>query len=314
MGIWNTHESVLLDKAVNLLNCRPGGVYVDGTVGGGGHAEKILKKSSPNGVLIGIDIDPHALEIASERLLKFGARVHLVHGNFSDIQNIIRGLGYRAVDGILLDLGVSMFQLGEAQRGFSFFADGPLDMRMDPGASISAADLVNRLSQHELKELIKRYGEERWAGKIARKIVEERKNMPIKTTGQLAGLIEKVVPKSRDGERIHPATRTFQALRIAVNKELESLEKFLNSVLDALSAGGRLVVISFHSLEDRIVKQAFSSWARQCRCPGDFPVCQCEGRPLVKLLTRKPVRPDEEEVAKNPRARSARMRAIEKLQ
>jgi len=310
----NRHESVLLEEAVNLLGCKPGGIYVDGTLGGGGHAEKILEKSSPNGVLVGIDTDPHALKIASERLRKFSARVHLVQGNFSDLQKILRELGFQEVHGILLDLGVSMFQLGEAQRGFSFRMDGPLDMRMDPTIDVSATDLVNKLPEHELRRLIKQYGEEKWAGKIAKEIVRVRKETPITTTGQLAKIIERVVPKPRHGERIHPATRTFQALRIVVNKELESLRRFLDSVLDILAAGGRLVIISFHSLEDRIVKQAFNLWSRSCRCPRDVPVCRCEGEPLVRILTKKPVRPTEDETLRNPRARSAKMRAIEKLQ
>ncbi len=313
MGIREKHESVLLEEAVELLDCKPGGTYVDGTIGGGGHAEKILERISPNGMLVGIDIDPHALKIAEERLRKYTAKVRLVHGNFSELQNIIGGMGLEGVDGILLDLGVSMFQLGDALRGFSFNLDGPLDMRMDPGATVTAADLVNKLSERDLKDIIRHYGEEKWAGRIARKVVEERKKAPFRTTGQLAALVERVVPGSADSRRIHPATRTFQALRIAVNEELQALARFLESAMAVLNKGGRLVVISFHSLEDRIVKRTFSYWARSCRCPKDTPVCECEGKPLVKLLTRKPVRPGDAEVAKNPRARSAKMRAVEKL-
>ncbi len=313
MDVHDKHESVLLEKAVELLNCKAGGVYVDGTLGGGGHAEKILEKSSPDGVLVGIDTDPHALEIASERLRRFSARVHLVHGNFSNLRKILRELGLGGVNGILLDLGVSMYQLGEAHRGFSFRADGPLDMRMNTTSGVTAAELVNQLPEYDLRTLIRRYGEERHAARIAREIVRARKQAPITTTRQLAKLIETTVPKQRGSEKIHPATRTFQALRIAVNRELESLERFLDDALDILVSGGRLIVISFHSLEDRLVKRAFSFWARSCRCPGDMPVCQCEGRPLVKLLTKKPIRPDEEEIRKNPKSRSAKMRAVKKL-
>ncbi len=307
------HQSVLLDEAVELLSCKPGGLYVDGTLGGGGHAERILEKSSPDGVLVGIDADPHALEIARERLRPFSARVHLVQGNFSSLREILREMGVREVDGILLDLGVSMFQLSDPRRGFSFRTNGPLDMRMDPNLEITAAELVNRLPEKDLKAIIKQYGEERWAGKIARAIAEARRQSPISTTAELARLVESVVPRKKSRERIHPATRTFQALRIVVNEELKSLKEFLDSVLDILKTGGRLVIISFHSLEDRLVKQAFGSWARSCRCPKDIPVCQCEGKPLARIITRKPVVPSEIEILKNPRARSAKLRALEKI-
>ena len=290
----------------NFLAVRPGGVYIDGTVGGGGHAEAILESSAPDGRLLGLDRDPGALEAAGERLARFGGRAVLRHGSFARLAALAEG--FAPVDGVLLDLGLSSLQLADPARGFAFSQEGPLDMRFDPTApGPTAADLVNGLPVKELAALLYRYGEERQAGRIAEAIVAAR---PLETTRQLAEVIERAV--GRRG-RIHPATRTFQALRIAVNKELEALEAALPQAVDLLRPGGRLVVISFHSLEDRIVKRFLRRESRDCICPPETPVCTCGHTAQLRLLTRKPVRPDPEEVERNPRARSARLRAAERI-
>ncbi|MGV8073915.1 MAG: 16S rRNA (cytosine(1402)-N(4))-methyltransferase RsmH [Syntrophobacteraceae bacterium] len=307
------HIPVMCNTAVGLLACRPGGLYVDGTLGGGGYAEEILKLSAPDGMLLGIDLDARAISRGHDRLHEYEERLLLEEANFADILLVLRKVGWQSVDGIVIDLGVSSFQLDDPDRGFSFTQDGPLDMRMDSKLPISAADLVNSLPQDELANLIFRFGEERWSRRIARAIVTERNTKQIERTRELAELIRRTVPKSEDSRRIHPATRTFQALRIAVNKELESLERFLENVLDVLKPGGRLSVVAFHSLEDRIVKERFRNWAKSCRCPKTILICECEGRPLVRLLNRKALKPEPDEIARNPRARSARLRAIEKL-
>ncbi len=302
------HVPVLLETVLAYLAPHPGGWYIDATVGGGGHAEAILAASAPDGRLLGIDADPDALGRSHRRLHRFGHRVVLVQGNFDQLAYIARRHGFVPADGILMDLGVSTDQLGDPARGFSFLLEGPLDMRMDPSRPRTAADLVNTLSEDELAQLIRTYGEEKHARRIARAIVRAR---PITTTTQLADLIAQVVPR-RPGQRLHPATRTFQALRIAVNDELGALERALPQALDVLRPGGRLVVISFHSLEDRIVKRFFQQEARDCICPPRQPVCVCGHKARVRLLTRKPVTPSPEEVAANPRSRSARLRAVEK--
>jgi len=307
------HQSVLLREAVDYLNPKVGKVYVDGTVGGGGHAGKILQRSSPDGVVIGIDKDPHVLGLARKLLHSFSTRAHLIQGNFSELPSILSMLNVPHVDGIILDLGLSSYQLEDSQRGFSFQNDGPLDMRMDPNTTSTAANLVNRLSEKDLAKMIRQYGEEKWARKIAAAIVTARNQNPISTTGQLAEIVAGCIPRAKYAKKIHPATQTFQALRIAVNHELEDLESFLKIALDLLVRGGRLVIISFHSLEDRLVKQRFRYWGRECRCPKNVPVCSCEGKPLVRILTKRPIRPTEQEVLFNPRARSARMRVVEKV-
>ena len=291
---------------LTFLAVRPGGVYIDGTVGGGGHAEAILESSAPDGRLLGLDRDPGALEAAGERLARFGGRAVLRHGSFARLAALAEG--FAPADGVLLDLGLSSLQLADPARGFAFSREGPLDMRFDPTApGPTAADLVNGLPVKELAALLYRYGEERQAGRIAEAIVAAR---PLETTRQLAEVIERAV--GRRG-RIHPATRTFQALRIAVNKELEALEAALPQAVDLLRPGGRLVVISFHSLEDRIVKRFLRRESRDCICPPETPVCTCGHTAQLRLLTRKPVRPDPEEVERNPRARSARLRAAERI-
>jgi 16S rRNA (cytosine1402-N4)-methyltransferase len=297
---------------VGLLNCRSGGRYVDGTVGGGGYAEAILEASAPDGMLLGLDLDAEAIARVLERLRSFESRLLLERANFADLPRVLEKKGWQRVDGIVIDLGVSSFQLDDPNRGFSFTHDGVLDMRMDSNLSLTAADLVNSLPEEDLANLIFRFGEERWSRRIARAIVSQRKLKPFERTLELAELIRQTVPKTRDSRRIDPATRTFQALRIAVNKELESLEGFLDHALDILEPGGRLCIVAFHSLEDRVVKQRFRHWARSCRCPKNVIFCQCEGRPLVRLLSTKALRPEAEEIAKNPRARSARLRAVEK--
>ncbi|NPA06632.1 MAG: 16S rRNA (cytosine(1402)-N(4))-methyltransferase RsmH [Chloroflexi bacterium] len=304
------HVPVMVDTVLTFLAPKPGGRYVDATVGTGGHAEAILRASAPSGQLLGLDVDSQALALARQRLAPFGARVRLVHGSYVHLSDYLRAQGWAdGVDGVLLDLGVSSLQLDRAERGFSFRHDGPLDMRFDPESEgPTAADLVNTLPEAELADLIWRYGEERRARAIARAIVRHR---PIHTTGELAQIIARVTrgPRGR-----HPATRTFQALRIAVNQELRNLEQVLPQAWQALRPGGRLVVIAFHSLEDRLVKHTFRAWAKGCSCPPPPAPCDCaHARPKARVLKPFPAWPTEDEVARNPRARSARVRAIEKL-
>ncbi len=305
------HIPVLLKEAVELLNCKSGGVYVDCTVGAGGHAERLLELSSPDGIVIGIDQDDEILKIAEERLKRFGDRIRLIHGNFSDIKGIMKD---ERADAILFDLGASSYQLLDKERGFSFMYDAPLDMRMDKKAETTAADIVNKLSERELSELIFKYGEERFAKRIASFIVKEREKNPIATTLQLSDIVKKAIPARFHPRDIHPATRTFQALRIAVNRELDVLEKGLLDAIEILRPNGRVCAISFHSLEDRIVKRTFQRLAKGCICPPKIPVCQCGIKPSIKIITKKPVTPDEKEIKDNPRARSAKLRAAERLQ
>ncbi|BEH11599.1 16S rRNA (cytosine(1402)-N(4))-methyltransferase RsmH [Geobacter sulfurreducens subsp. ethanolicus] len=300
-------------EVLEYLSPRPGGVYVDGTLGGAGHARLILEATSPDGMLIGFDRDPAALAVARERLASFGERFRPVPANFSEMGRVLAELGVDGVDGFLLDVGVSSHQLDTAERGFSFLADAPLDMRMNTSVPGTAADLVNDLGEHELARIIKEYGEERWARRIASFIVKARVSGPIERTLQLVDIIKGAIPRGAWEERIHPATRTFQALRIAVNDELGSLERGLESALGLLRTGGRGVVISFHSLEDRIVKTMFRRHAQGCTCPKELPRCVCGGAPRLRILTGRPVVAGEAEVAENPRARSAKLRAAEKL-
>ncbi len=303
----------MADEVLRFLEPQRGGIYLDGTLGGAGHARLILEATYPDGVLIGMDHDAAALAAAKSSLAVFGDRVILRQGNFSDMDAHLDFLEIDLLDGILLDLGVSSHQLDSAERGFSFREEGPLDMRMNPATGVSAATVVAEAEAGELKRIFREYGEERWAGKIARAIVMDREQTPFLTTLQLADLISRVVPASKGPQRIHPATRVFQALRIHVNGELESLRAGLDTAWKRLKTGGRLVVISFHSLEDRMVKQTFRALATGCICPRRLAVCACGHQPEVRVLTRKAVRATEDEININPRSRSAVLRAMEKL-
>jgi 16S rRNA (cytosine1402-N4)-methyltransferase len=307
------HISVMPDEVLEGLSPRSGGIYVDGTLGGAGHSGLILQASAPDGVLIGFDRDAEALSAAGERLAVFGDRARLFHRNFSSIAATLSEIGVEKIDGFVLDLGVSSHQLDREERGFSFQQDAPLDMRMDRSRGETAADLVNSLEEAELARIIADYGEERWAKRIASFIVKARAERPIQTTFDLVDLVKGAIPKAKWEERLHPATRTFQALRIAVNEELKSLEDGLADLLRLLAKGGRGAVISFHSLEDRIVKEAFRDAATGCTCPKFVPRCVCGRVPQCRLVTRKPLRATDEEVAYNPRSRSARLRVIEKI-
>ncbi|ABA89449.1 16S rRNA (N4-methyl-C1402)-methyltransferase [Syntrophotalea carbinolica DSM 2380] len=307
------HSSVMPEEVLECLRPQPGEVFVDGTVGGGGHARLILEATAPDGLLVGLDRDREALEEAGRQLASFGERVLLRHGNFADATRILAELDIATVDGILLDLGVSSFQLDTARRGFSFQSDAPLDMRMDTSAGMTAADVVNALSPEELARIFREYGEERYARRIARRIEKVRADEPLMTTRQLAELVRDAVPGGHVPSRIHPATRVFQALRIHVNAELDSLREGLRRSLALLKPGGRMAVISFHSLEDRIVKQFFRSEVQTCICPPGLPICACNRKPGVALLTRKGLKASESEIAANPRARSAVLRAIRRL-
>jgi 16S rRNA (cytosine1402-N4)-methyltransferase len=306
------HIPVLLREAVDFLAPKPGGVYVDGTVGAGGHAEEILKRSGPDGIVIGLDQDAEAVERSRRRLSVFGDRVVLRQANFRDIGAVLSGLGIEAVEGILLDVGVSSFHLRSPERGFSFMLDGPLDMRMDKSRPQTAADLVNTLSRGELARIIGEYGEEKKAGAIARAIEKARARGSIMSTVRLAEIVSSVFPPYLP-RRIHPATRTFQALRIAVNDELGALRDGLDQMIRLLKPRGRLAVISFHSLEDRIVKQTFVHRAKECICPPRAPLCTCGKKPELKIITKRPVVPGPDEAERNPAARSAKLRAAEKV-
>jgi len=300
------------DEVLSLLQPRSGGLYLDGTVGGGGHARLILEASTPDGRLVGLDRDPEALEAASQVLAPFGNRVTLARCNFSEAATVLEELGIDGVDGILFDLGVSSWQLDTPRRGFSFRSDGPLDMRMGPDAARTAAEIVNEEDARELERIFRDYGEERWAKRIARRIVAARSQTPIETTRQLADLVAETVPGAGAFAKIHPATRVFQALRICVNGELDHVESGVSRAIDLLKPEGVLAVISFHSLEDRIVKKIFQREATSCVCPPRLPVCTCGHVPRVQLLTRRALRPSEIEAEENPRARSAVLRGVKR--
>jgi len=307
------HITVLLHEAVDLLAPRPGGVYLDGTMGGGGHAEEILKRSAPDGILIGLDQDADAVARSRERLAPYGVRAVIRQANFRDIAEVLSGLGIVALDGVLLDLGLSWFHLRNPERGFSFQAEGPLDMRMNADSHTTAADLVNTLSRQELARIIFQYGEEKRANAIAKAIERARGRGPITSTVQLAQIVSSVFPPYPP-RRTHPATLTFQALRIAVNDEMDALRDGLSAAVTVLRPGGRIAIISFHSLEDRIVKQAYVEHAKGCICPPRLPVCRCDKRADLKILTRRPVMASESEVVGNPASRSAKLRAAEKIE
>ena len=311
------HLPVLLHECLNGLAIKPTGVYLDCTLGGAGHSSEILRRLGPGGLLIGIDRDADAIEAATQHLSSVGtqARFCCLKGNFHDAAALLKSVETdRGLDGILVDLGVSSHQLDVRERGFSYHDDAPLDMRMDRNQPLSAREIVNIRSEDELNRILRDYGEEKWARQIARVICDRRKASPIETTGQLVDIVDAAIPKKfRSGDGSHPARRTFQALRIAVNDELDPLEGSLRMLVDQLAPGGRLCVITFHSLEDRIVKNTFRNLADPCTCPKSFPVCVCGKKPTVKLITRKPITATPEELAQNPRSRSASLRVLEKL-
>lgn len=307
------HEAVLVREAISWLNCRPGGVYIDCTLGGGGHAQAILEEILPGGHLVGIDQDAAAIDVAQRRLAPFEGSVSIIQGNFRDLNDIVAPLKLGKIDGIIFDFGVSSYQLDSPARGFSYHLDGPLDMRMNPQQETTASHLVNELSEEELNHIIRQYGEERWAARIAQFIVKARRRKPLETTAELVKVIKAAIPAGARRRGPHPARRTFQALRIAVNDELDSISWALRAAVGLLAPGGRICAISFHSLEDRIVKQTFRDLARGCSCPPELPVCVCDRQPQLEILTRRPLRPSKGELEKNPRARSAKLRAGAKL-
>lgn len=307
-----SHKPVLFDECIQALGIKPDGVYVDGTAGGGGHSSGIAERLT-TGRLIAIDQDAAAIRAAGERLAVYGNRVMLVRDNFKNVGNVLDSLGIQHIDGILLDLGVSSYQLDTAERGFSYNADAPLDMKMDRRRALSAYNVVNEYSVDRLRRILYDYGEERFAPRIAAAIVARRQQAPIETTGQLVDIIKGAIPAAAREGGHHPAKRSFQAIRIEVNGELDVIEPALRAAVARLNPGGRAAVITFHSLEDRLVKQTFASLAEGCTCPKDFPVCVCGKRPVIRRVGSKPILPSERELADNPRARSAKLRVAEKL-
>jgi len=307
------HKSVLLQECIDALNIRPDGIYLDGTLGGAGHSSQIARRLTEGGRLIGVDRDRTALAAAKERLAPYADRVTLVHSNFAEIDAILDSLGIPAVDGMLFDLGVSSPQLDDASRGFSYHADAPLDMRMDKDDALTAGEVVNTWPQGELRRILYDYGEERYAPQIAAAICRAREKAPVETTLELVDIIRSAMPAQALREKQHPAKRSFQAIRIAVNDELGAVSRMMQAAVGRLNPGGRLAVITFHSLEDRIVKSEMQQAARGCTCPPEFPVCVCGKKPLVKLVTRKPIVSGPAELEENPRARSAKLRVAEKL-
>lgn len=307
------HKSVLLQECIDALNIRPDGIYLDGTLGGAGHSSQIARRLTEGGRLIGVDRDRTALAAAKERLAPYADRVTLVHSNFAEIDAILDSLGIPAVDGMLFDLGVSSPQLDDASRGFSYMADAPLDMRMDKDDALTAGEVVNTWPQGELRRILYDYGEERYAPQIAAAICRAREKAPVETTLELVDIIRSAMPAQALREKQHPAKRSFQAIRIAVNDELGAVSRMMQAAVGRLKPGGRLAVITFHSLEDRIVKSEMQQAARGCTCPPEFPVCVCGKKPLVKLVTRKPIVSGPAELEENPRARSAKLRVAEKL-
>lgn len=307
-----SHKPVLFDECMQALSIKPDGVYVDGTAGGGGHSSGIAERLT-TGRLIAIDQDAAAIQAAGERLAPFGDRVTLVRDNFKNVGEVLDGLGIQQIDGILLDLGVSSYQLDTAERGFSYNADAPLDMKMDRRRTLSAYNVVNEYSADRLRRILYDYGEERFAPRIAAAIVARRQRTPIETTGQLVDIIKGAIPAAAREGGHHPAKRSFQAIRIEVNGELDVIEPALRAAVARLNPGGRAAVITFHSLEDRLVKQTFATLAEGCTCPKDFPVCVCGKKPVIRRVGSKPILPGERELADNPRARSAKLRVAEKL-
>ena len=310
------HRSVLLEETIEGLKVRPDGIYLDGTLGGGGHSSEILRRLQ-SGDLIGVDQDEEALAAAGKRLLEVdeeGKRFTLIRDNYCNAKEAVRALGYEGADGIVLDLGVSSWQLDNAERGFSYRYDAPLDMRMDTRQTLTARDIVNDYSENALYQVIRDYGEEQFAKNIAKHIVQARQKGPIETTGQLNELISAAIPAKIQKKGGHPSKRTFQALRIECNRELEVLKNSIDGLIGLLNPGGRICIITFHSLEDRIVKTAFRRNENPCTCPPDFPVCVCGKKPVGRVITRKPILPSEEEMEENPRSRSAKLRIFERLE
>jgi 16S rRNA (cytosine1402-N4)-methyltransferase len=307
------HITVLREEAVEGLHIRPDGIYVDCTLGGAGHSRLIGEHLSAEGMLIGLDQDPRALSAAKERLSGLDCQIRLVKSNFRHLSQVIHQLGVTQVDGILFDLGVSSPQLDEAERGFSYHHTAELDMRMDPDSPLTAFEIVNEWSEEEIARILWEYGEEKFARRIARKIIEARRKQPITTTTQLADLIKEAIPAATRRTGPHPARRSFQAIRIAVNDELRAFQEALEQSLDILAIGGRICVITFHSLEDRICKKFFQEQSLACECPPHFPVCVCNRQPKLRIITRKPILPSEEEIENNPRSRSAKLRIAEKI-
>ena len=308
------HKSVLLQETIDNLNIRPDGIYVDGTLGGGGHSYEIASRLSSKGRLIGIDQDEAAIAAAGERLKPFADRVTIVRNNYCNMDMVLKDLGIERVDGILLDLGVSSYQLDTAERGFTYKTDAPLDMRMDRRQQMTAKDILNEYSEMELYRIIRDYGEDKFAKNIAKHIVQAREKKPVETTGELVEIIKAAIPAKIRMQKGHPAKQTFQAIRIELNRELEVLRDSLDDMIDFLNPGGRICIITFHSLEDRIVKNAFRTNEHPCTCPPDFPVCICGKKPRGTLVSRKPITPTEKELAENRRSRSAKLRIVEKNQ
>lgn len=306
-----SHVSVLLQECMDALCIKPDGIYIDGTAGGGGHSHEIASHLT-TGKLIALDRDMSAVAAAGARLAEFGEHAQVVHSNFSEMAQVCRELGIDGIDGVLLDLGVSSYQLDTADRGFSYMADAPLDMRMNREDTLDAYTVVNTYPEQRLKSIIYDYGEERFAPRIAQRIVQEREKQPIRTTGELVSIIKAAMPAAAKEGGHHPAKRTFQAIRIEVNGELSVIEPTIRDAVSLLKPGGRIAIITFHSLEDRIVKQTFASLASGCTCPRDFPVCVCGKKPLVDIISRKPILPSEQELEVNPRSRSAKLRVAQK--
>ena len=306
------HVSVLLNECIDNLNIKPDGVYVDCTMGGAGHSKEIVKRLSSEGLFIGFDQDKNAIATAKERLAEYRDRVKFVHSNFENIKEELEKIGVHKIDGVLADLGVSSHQLDEADRGFSYMQDAPLDMRMDVRKDFSAYNVVNEYTEEELAKIIKDYGEDNWAKRIAKFIVEGRAEKPIETTGELVDIIKKAIPKKARIDGPHPAKRTFQAIRIEVNNELGVITKMIDDACSIMNPGGRICIITFHSLEDRIVKNEFKYLSLDCVCPPEMPFCQCDKVSEVKVITRKPILPSKEEIEMNPRSRSAKLRVAEK--
>lgn len=313
MGNVFSHKSVLLDECIDGLDIKPNGIYVDGTAGGGGHSYHIAERLTDGGHLIAIDRDSAAIEAAGKRLSPFLDRVTLVRDNFSNVKKVCTDLGIDKIDGVLMDLGVSSYQLDTPERGFSYNSDAPLDMRMDDRNPFSAKDVVNGYTEEQLREVIFSYGEEKFGGKIAAEIIKAREEKPIETTGELTEIIKRAIPPAARKDGPHPAKRTFQAIRIEVNGELGAIKPAIEGATDLLGKGGRIAIITFHSLEDRIVKQTYAELAQGCICPREFPVCVCGRKPKLKVITKKPILPSEKELEDNPRSRSAKLRVAEKI-